>query len=182
MSELPAPRAGVLGTMIDKSQTALDHDEALASAIPLRVFVAEDNAADVFWLEMVLRTARLDYSLAVVTDGQAAKEYLLEHAGSDPAVPDLIFLDQNMPHLTALEVLRELSATEQLPFCILTGSPTEQEQFIKEFGQPAHRYILKPLTQSKLVDCLQCYESLRPLAEEIIRGSPDPGPEDTGRG
>ncbi len=166
--------------MVDKLEAPLGHDELLAPSIPLRVFVAEDNAADVFWLEMVLKTARLDYSLAVVTDGQAAKEYLQQHARPDPFVPDLIFLDQNMPHLTAFEVLRELAATEQLPFCILTGSPTEREQFIKEFGQPADRYVLKPLTQSKLVDCLQCYESLRPLAEEIVRGSPAPSSEDAG--
>jgi CheY-like chemotaxis protein len=165
---------------IDKPVIAPDHDERLASSVPLRVFVAEDNAADVFWLEMVLRTARLDYSLVVVTDGQAAKEYLQQHAGADPGVPDLIFLDQNMPHLTAFEVLRELAATDQTPFCILTGSPTEQEQFVKEFGQPTHRYILKPLTQSKLVDFFQCYESLRPLAEEIMRGSPAPSSEEHG--
>jgi CheY-like chemotaxis protein len=133
----------------------------------LKVFVAEDSAADLFWLEMVFKNTGLDYTLAVVADGEAAREYLLHHTGADPNVPDLVFLDLNMPGLTALEVLRQLPATGQLLFCILTGSATEKERFLEEFGKLACQYILKPLTQAKLVDCLQCFEPLRPLVKEM---------------
>jgi len=111
------------------------------------VFVAESNAADLFWLEMVFKGSRLPYTIEVVKDGPAAKQYLEEHAASNP--PDLIFLD-------AFEMLEDLPATEQVPFFILTNSisEAEKEEFPRNFGDVSRHYVEKPFTHQKLLDCL----------------------------
>ena len=113
----------------------------------LRVFVAESNAADLFWLEMVFKGSRLPYTIEVVKDGPAAKLYLEEHATSNP--PDLIFLD-------AVERLEDLPATEQIPFFILTDSMSaaEMEEFPPNFGDASRHYVEKPFTHQKLLECL----------------------------
>jgi len=113
----------------------------------LRVFVAEGNAADLFWLEMVFKGSRLPYTIEVAKDGLAAKQYLEEHAASNP--PDLIFLD-------AFEMLEDLPATERVPFFILTDSMSaaEKEEFPPNFGDASRHFVEKPFTHQKLLDCL----------------------------
>ncbi len=138
----------------------------------LKILLAEDNAADRFWLEMVFKSARIDYTLTAVTDGESARNYLQQHTSDDPDVPDLVFLDQNMPRLTAMEILQELPDVKALPYCVITGSATERDQWVNELGLLPHCYILKPLTQAKLVECLRTYDSLRPVADAIEQSLP----------
>lgn len=145
---------------------------------PLKILVAEDSAADRFWLEMVFNSARIHYTLTAVTDGEAARDYLKQHVVEGPDVPDLVFLDQNMPHLSAMEILRELPQIRTLPYCIITGSAIEKDQWVKELGLSPHCFILKPLTQAKLVEFLQAYSSLRPLAGSIEQNSSSLSPEE----
>lgn len=146
------------------------HEAALKA--PVRILVAEDNAADRFWLEMVLKSARIPYRLIPVTDGEAARDYLQQHFGEDPDAPDLVFLDQNLPRLDAMEIVQEVPNLKKLPYCIITGSEIEKDQWVMELGLSPHCYILKPLTQAKLVEFLQAYSWLRPLADAIEQSSP----------
>jgi DNA-binding response OmpR family regulator len=134
---------------------------------PLKILLAEDCAADRFWLEMVLKSARIDYTLTTLTDGESARNYLQQHTSQHPDGPDLVFLDQNLPKLTAMEILQELPDVKALPYCVITGSATEKEQWVKEFSLLPPCYILKPLTQAKLVQCLRAYHSLRLVADAI---------------
>jgi len=152
------------------SECSTEHTTSLRA--PLKILVAEDSAADRFWLEMVLNGARIDYTLTAVTNGEAARDYLQRHIGDNPDVPDLVFLDQNMPRLTAMEILQELPHLKTLPYCIITGSTTEKDQWVKEMGLSPQCYILKPLTHAKLLEFLQAYSSLRPLADALEQFSP----------
>jgi CheY-like chemotaxis protein len=139
---------------------------------PLKILVAEDNAADRFWLEMVLNSARIPYSIIPVTDGESAKNYLQQHVDVEWDVPDLVFLDQSLPCLNAMEIVQEVPKLRSLPYCIVTGSSTEKERWINEFGLSPHCYVVKPLTREKLVEFLNAFSSLRRIAEAIERSSP----------
>jgi CheY-like chemotaxis protein len=158
-------------------ETVTRHDGSLQNdwlRTPLKILVAEDNAADRFWLEMVLNSAGIPYTLTPVTDGEAAKAYLLKHVEEESDVPDLVFLDQNLPSLNAMEIVQEIPQLNSLPYCIVTGSDTEKEQWVAEFGLSPHCYIVKPLTQAKLLKFLQAYDQLRPVAEAIEHSSEEP--------
>jgi len=145
------------------------HDAALTA--PLKVLVAEDNAADRFWLEMVLKTAGISYTMIPVTDGEAARDYLLQHGDEDPDVPDLVFLDQSLPCLTAMEIVQQVPRLKSLPYCIVTGSTLEKDLWVEDFGLSPHCYVVKPLTRKNLAECLYAFSSLRHVAEAIERSA-----------
>ena len=173
------PRATGNAVMTDSS-TQLEPTTKHIGA-PLKILVAEDNAADRFWLEMVLNSARIPYSLIPVTDGEAAKAYLQQHVDDNWDVPDLIFLDQSLPSLNAMEIVQEVPRLRSLPYCIVTGSATEKERWINEFGLSPHCYVVKPLTREKLVEFLNAFRSLRPISDALDRLSDPEGIGDHGR-
>ena len=106
----------------------------------LRVFVVEESALDLFWMEMVFKSSRLPYTLEVATDAQAALQYLERHA--DTHRPDLIFLN-------AFHLLERFPALALDPCFILTNSASATER--ETFG---NRVLPKPFTHEKLFDCL----------------------------
>jgi len=116
------------------------------------VLVIEDNAADRFWLEHVLKLVAEEYSLSFVTDGQQAVDFLLKRGQyHDAPTPDVIFLDVHLPILDGIEVLRQIPNARALPLCVLTSSEGEREAFRQEFGIEGSNYVLKPATQESVV-------------------------------
>ena len=50
------------------SESITETEHAADLGAPLKILVAEDSAADRFWLEMVFNSARINYKLTAVTD------------------------------------------------------------------------------------------------------------------
>ena len=61
-----------------------------------RIFVVEDNPADVYLLELALKQAGLNFELTVIEDGAEALEFIQTKAAEIPK-PDLAVLDLNVP-------------------------------------------------------------------------------------
>jgi hypothetical protein len=99
----------------------------------LRVFVAETNAADLFWLEMVFKGSRIPCSIEAITDRQAAVRYLQETSA------DLILVD-------GAAMLERLPTGR--PLFVLANAAERQR-----CADPL-RFIEKPFTHQKLFDCL----------------------------
>lgn len=81
----------------------------------------------------------------------------LEQLESQEVVPDLIFLDLNMPAMNGLEFLTQLKKIENskdIPVIIFsTSSHKEIKEQAKELG--AHDFITKPHDFNELVDLFQ---------------------------
>ncbi len=45
----------------------------------IHVAIAEDNPADLMWMQQVLEDLGLDYKLTVATDGEEARDFILKH-------------------------------------------------------------------------------------------------------
>lgn len=129
---------------------------------PLEIFIAEDCEADVRWLEDVLAGLQIPYNLWIARDGEEAFGLFCKrfHHASAPD-PDIAFLDLNMPRRSGIEVLEQIEAVDKTPICILTTSPFEKDAIIKRFQIAGPRYIVKPLDDQKLLEALDCFESLR---------------------
>jgi hypothetical protein len=110
--------------------------EGAESGERLRVFVAENSASDLFWLEMVFKTSRLPYSIEVVTDAREAAE-CLKVRGHEL---DLIF--------DAFGIRDQLAAWEHTGYFVLANNVPAGSTNCLE----------KPFTQQKLVDCLYAGE------------------------
>ncbi len=110
----------------------------------LRVLVAEDEPFNLRRLTRLLREAGCEV-VAELEDGAAVLDWL------DRGEPvDALFLDIQMPGLTGLDVVADLS--RQVPVVFVTAYA---EHAVKAFEQAATDYLLKPVTAERLAATLQ---------------------------
>ena len=132
------------------------------------VLVIEDNPADRFWLEYLLKLLGKDVALSFVTDGEQAVSFLLKRGEYCHApTPDVIFLDVHLPTLDGIEVLRQLPNARELPICVLTSSEGEREMFETEFGIARSDYLIKPASQAGIAASPQCRAHLLPHSQRF---------------
>jgi CheY-like chemotaxis protein len=136
----------------------------------VHVAIAEDNPADLMWLQQVLEDLGLDYSLTVAIDGEQARDFILKHGKYRNFPPaDLIFLDMSLPKFTGLEVLRQIPDSAELPVCILTSSQRERQSIEQHFFPRKVSYLSKPIDREQLLQCFRSHDYLRPLAEQLAK-------------
>ena len=125
---------------------------------PMRLLLVEDNAADIFLMEMALELSPVATELMVARDGLEALD-LLGQAKAGGPFPDLILLDLNMPRVDGFEFLQALRADPHLthlPAIVLTTS-NDPADVRRAYALQANSYLTKPGT---LEDFLQLIESL----------------------
>lgn len=113
----------------------------------VRIFVAEDNPADVYLIERALKEHNIDFELEVAENGKQALLLLQrEDSPSGGTRPALILLDLNLPQHDGTEILqciRNNPWLASIPVVVLTSSDSPKDQLnVMQFG--ANRYIRKP--------------------------------------
>ena len=109
-----------------------------------KLFLVEDNTADVDLLRLALQNARVDCDLVVFTNGREVIEHIL-HKGPS-TIPELIILDLNLPKLDGLEVLRLIRDTPgfaNVPVAVLSSSSSPRDRG-KLSELRIAEYIVKP--------------------------------------
>lgn len=112
------------------------------------ILLVEDDPGDVLLIKEALAEHKVGNTLAVVSDGVLAMEYMRgegEYAGIER--PELVLLDLNLPRKSGNEVLAELKDDPELaliPVVVLTTSKAE-EDVLRSYQQHANAYITKPL-------------------------------------
>lgn len=109
----------------------------------LRVFLAEDNQADVYLIEMALQEHGLRFTLTSALDGEDAIRRMIAFGESD--CPDIALLDQNLPRITGekvMEVIRAHQHCKEIPIVILSSSETRRElEMAERFGATFFRKV-----------------------------------------
>ncbi|MBD3884155.1 response regulator [Phormidium tenue FACHB-886] len=125
------------------------------------ILLVEDNAKDVFLIQRAFRKAAVVTPLQIVSDGDAAVQYLSGEAPyGDRAVypfPDLLLLDLKLPRRSGAEVLqwiRQQPALRRLPVVVLTSS-RELVDINRIYDLGANAYIAKPPSFDNLVDIIK---------------------------
>lgn len=117
------------------------------------VFLADDDIDDCFLFEDALSELSPGIILTTVSDGIELMTILEE---AMPALPDIIFLDLNMPRKNGFECLEELKAKpnfKDIPVIIFSTSC--EENFIdKVYHQGADFYLCKPGTFASLKEAI----------------------------
>src|ERR1700722_3705811 len=72
-----------------------------------KVMVIDDNEIDLYIAEVVMGTTKFAEKVVCMKSGKEALEYLKPLFSDPEEIPNLIFLDINMPEMTGFEFLDE---------------------------------------------------------------------------
>lgn len=95
----------------------------------LRIFLAEDNQADVYLVEMALQEHGIRFKLTSALDGEEAIRRLIAFEKSD--CPDIALLDQNLPRIAGdkiMEAIREHQHCREIPIVMMSSSENHRDQ------------------------------------------------------
>jgi CheY-like chemotaxis protein len=123
-------------------------------AITHNLLLADDDMDDCIFFKEALEELPLDTTLTTVNDGVELMNLLNTKPGG---LPDILFLDLNMPRKTGLECLSEIklnSKFKDLPVIILSTS-FDHTVVNSLFENGARYYIRKPPEFSKLKRVIQ---------------------------
>ncbi len=124
-----------------------------------RLFLIEDNPADVRLTEEALNELKRPYDLRVANNGVQALEYL-RGSYSTGARPDLILLDWNLPGMDGREVLRLIKEDQRLrkiPVVVLTTSDAASD-VARAYDLHANCFITKPGDVTQFFDMISAVE------------------------
>ena len=115
---------------------------------PPQILIVEDNPGDIRLMREALRGIQPPATLHVAMDAEQAVEFLRRGAPDRTAqLPNLIFLDFNLPKSGSRELLRTLKDDPQLrliPVAVLTTSDAEKD--IRDaYELHANCYLRKPV-------------------------------------
>lgn len=119
-------------------------DSGVAST-KLQILVVEDESALVEILRYNLE--KEGFSVLAAGDGEAALEAISDHK------PDLLILDWMLPHVSGLEICRQLRRrpeTRELPIIMLTARGEESDR-VRGLEVGADDYVAKPFSPSELI-------------------------------
>ena len=115
------------------------------------VMLVDDNDTDNFISKRIIEITKFANAVEIKNSGKSALEYLEKHKDDAAKLPDIIFLDINMPSMTGwefLEEFRQLGETVHQHFIvyILTSSVDDRDKEKAEADPLVAGFFSKPLT------------------------------------
>lgn len=103
------------------------------------------------------------YEVATASNGEDAINTLTE------AVPNIVFLDENMPGMSGLETLQEIKRLHpEVPVVMITKS--EEEHIMEQaIGEKIADYLIKPVNPSQILLCLKKHVHSRDIVTEQVQ-------------
>ena len=107
----------------------------------LHIFIADDDPEDIEFFEMALKEISGNIKISKAKNGRELLEFV------QIVIPDLIFLDINMPCMNGLDCLAELRGRRHLEHVpiIMYSTATNETHINQSYTLGANRYIKKPI-------------------------------------
>lgn len=118
---------------------------------PLHIMLADDDEDDRLFFIEAFSEVKTKYNITTFVDGSQLMNYLT----SDNPLPDIIFLDLNMPRKSGIDCLKEIKGNKELKNITVAiySTSSSEEDIEKTFVTGANVYIKKPsdFTQLKKI-------------------------------
>jgi CheY-like chemotaxis protein len=117
--------------------------------VPVKILLADDDLDDCLFFQNALKELHLSTNLTIVNDGTELMNYLKTNISN---IPDVLFLDINMPRKNGLECLYEIRKEVifiDLPIIIFSTS-NSRDKINQVFRTGGHVYIRKPADFNQL--------------------------------
>lgn len=131
----------------------------------LTIILAEDDSADRLLFEEALQEIPAKTRLTTVSNGEELLKWLSQNKD---VLPDVLFLDLNMPRKNGFAALGEIKRDhnlQDLPVFIFSTA-NDQERIKQVYKDAAHYYIRKPIKFRELKQLI--YKSLKLVADDNI--------------
>lgn len=126
----------------------------------MRIGICDDNNHDLSAMREIIRRKAPGCDVDTYSDGRELLRAISE--GTDY---DLLFLDIMMPALSGMELARELARiASETPVVFLTDSDAYA---VEAFSVKALHYILKPMTETALKECLRRLEERQSVRRRV---------------
>ena len=119
------------------------------------VMLVDDNETDNFISRRIIEISKFANEIEVKNSGQSALDYLTENRDNQDKIPDIIFLDINMPIVDGFIFLYEFEkfsekVRDKCKVIILSSSDNKRD--IDKIVNNNHviKFITKPLTEHAL--------------------------------
>lgn len=125
-----------------------------------KVYLIDDDDIFVFLTKKTILKVSDHVEVEVFSDGYQAITHLNEIAGDKEALPDVIFLDLNMPVMDGWEFLTEYeqlynSLAREIQLYIVSSSISPHEMERSANIPVVSAFIIKPLVKEKFLEILQ---------------------------
>jgi CheY-like chemotaxis protein len=125
---------------------------------PIDVLLVEDDPGDTLMIREAFEDNKVQNTLACVTDGVEAMQYLRrEGRYADAPRPDLVLLDLNLPKMDGRDVLKQIKGDGDLatiPVVVLTTSQAE-EDVLRSYRLHANAYVTKPVDFDRFIEVVR---------------------------
>lgn len=129
----------------------------------INILLADDDKADCLLFRDALEELPVSANLTIVPNGELLIEELTKKGNK---LPDVLFLDLNMPRKNGFASLGEIKRNtrlQELPVIIFSTS-SELESVKRVFRDAAHYYICKPVDFAQLKKVI--YEALTLITQK----------------
>ena len=131
----------------------------------ITILFVEDDDDDFSLIQDAIAEVNIEGCIKRVKDGEEFLNYLLHISPFESLenypLPDIIFLDLNLPKIDGREALKQINATPELkkiPIIILTTSNSPQDiEVTYKYG--ANSYVQKPSSYNSLVAMFKTMKS-----------------------
>lgn len=126
---------------------------------PVKVFVIDDDDIYQFTIGITLKSIPRVKSINKFCDGAVALEHIVAHQNEEEELPDLIFLDINMPIMDGFQFMEEF--TELLPklsksikVYMVSSSMDPKDMKKAKRIEAISDYLIKPLNSKDVKEIL----------------------------
>ncbi len=123
----------------------------------LNIFLVDDDHIYQFTAKKTLESMGLSGRVSTFTDGEQAITFIKQHISDPEDLPDIIFLDINMPIMDGWQFVEEyqkLSFCKKIALYMVSSSVDETDMKRSKDYRVIDDYIIKPVGRSRFEELL----------------------------